>query len=83
MVKNLNKFPEPMDRFPRMLVCSIADSNSSNYDPGLTLTYFTAKSIFCNLGFSMGKRENNGFSETIAACELEVGRCRQLIDLMN
>ena len=24
-----------------------------------------------------------GFSETIAACDLKVGRCRQLVDLMK
>ena len=32
----------------------------------------------------MGKSENSGFfSETIAACDLEVGRCRQLIEIMK
>ena len=31
-----------------------------NGDLGLTLTYFTARS-FANLGFSIGKSENNGF----------------------
>ena len=29
----------------------------------------------------MGKSEKVDFSETIAACELKVGRCRQLIEL--
>ena len=32
-----------------------------NDDPGLTLTYFTGKVKFCNLGFSIGKSENSGF----------------------
>ena len=32
----------------------------------------------------MGKSESSGFfSETIAACDLNVGRCRQLIEIMN
>ena len=32
----------------------------------------------------MGKNENSGFfSETIAACDLKVGRCRQLIEFMK
>ena len=31
----------------------------------------------------MGKSENSGFSETIAACDLKVGRCRQLIEVMK
>ena len=31
----------------------------------------------------MGKSETVDFSETIAACDLNVGRCRQLIEIMN
>ena len=31
----------------------------------------------------MGKGENGDFSETIAASDLKVGRCRQLIEFMN
>ena len=31
----------------------------------------------------MGKRENIEFSGTIAACDLKVGRCRQLIEIMK
>ena len=31
----------------------------------------------------MGKSENSGFSVTIAACDLKVGRCRQLIEFMK
>ena len=38
---------------------------------------------FGNLGFPMGKRENSGFSETIAASDLKAGRCRQLIKFMK
>ena len=35
------------------------------------------------LGFSMGKSKTMDFSETIAACDLKVGRCRQLIEIMK
>ena len=56
---------------------------SINDDPGVTLTYFMARSNLENLGFSIGKGENSGFSETIAACDLKVGRYRQLIDFMK
>ena len=32
----------------------------------------------------MGKSENSGFfSEMIAACDLKVGRCRPLIEIMK
>ena len=32
----------------------------------------------------MGKSENSGFfSETIGACDLQVSRCRQLIEIMK
>ena len=30
----------------------------------------------------MGKSETVDFSETIAACDLKVGRCRQVIEFM-
>ena len=46
----------------------------SNDDPGLTLTYFTARSNFW---------KKVDFSETIAACDLKVGGCRQLIEFMK
>ena len=54
----------------------------SNYDPGVTLTNFTARSIL-ETGFSIGKSENSRFSETIEACDLKVGRYRQLIDFIK
>ena len=31
----------------------------------------------------MGKSDNMDFSETIAACDLKVDRCRQLIEFMK
>ena len=30
----------------------------------------------------MGQLEHSGFSETVAACDLKVGRCGQLIEIM-
>ena len=31
----------------------------------------------------MGKMKTVDFSETIAACDLKAGRCRELIEIMN
>ena len=47
------------------------------------LHLFYGKVKFGNLGFSMGKSENSGFSESIAASGLKVGRCRKLIEVMK
>ena len=47
------------------------------------LYLFYGKVKFGNLGFSIGKSENSGFSETIAASDLKVGRCRQVIEVMK
>ena len=44
---------------------------------------FYGKVKFCHLGFSIGKSETVGFSKTIAACNLKIGSCRQLIKLMT
>ena len=42
---------------------------------------FYGKVKFGNLGFSMGKNvKTEDFSETIAASDLKVGRCRQFIE---
>ena len=48
----------------------------SNCDPGLTFTYFSARSNFVT-GFSVEKSEKVEFSETVAACDLN------LIELMK
>ena len=55
----------------------------SNNDPGVTLTYFTARSNLVTLAFLWEKVKTVDFSETIAACDLKVGRCRQLIEIMK
>ena len=48
----------------------------SNNDPGLTLTYFSARSYFCNLGFYIEKCESDHMVmdslDIIAACDLEI-----------
>ena len=43
----------------------------SNYDPGFDLDLFYGKVKFCNLGFYMGKCDNDGI--IIASCDLEFG----------
>ena len=45
------------------------------------LDLYYGKVKFGNLDFSMGKCENSGFLESIAASDLKVGRCRQLIEV--
>ena len=55
----------------------------SNDDPQVTLTYFTARSNLVTLVFLWGKVKTVDFSETIAACDLKIGRCRQLIEIMK
>ena len=55
----------------------------SNDDPRVTLTYFTARSNLFTLAFLWEKVKTVDFSETIAACDLKVGRCIQLIEIMK
>ena len=89
MVKNLQKSsPEPAGQFPQNMVCSSGDSSSSyfvhsNDEPGVTLTYFTARSNLATYVFLKEKVKTVDFSETIPACDLKVGRCRQLIEFMK
>ena len=60
-----------------------AHHSFSNDDPGVTLTYFTARSNFVTKVFLWEKVKTVDFSETIAASDLKVGRCRQLIEFMK
>ena len=55
----------------------------SNDDPGVTMTYFMARSNLVTWVFLFEKVKSVDFSETIAASELKVGRCRQLIEFMK
>ena len=55
----------------------------SNDDPRVTLTYFTARSNLVTYAFLWEKVKTVDFSETIPACDLKVGRCRQLIETIK
>ena len=48
----------------------------SNDDPGLTLTYFAARSNLVPYAFVWGKGKTMDFSETIVVYDVKVGRCR-------
>ena len=45
-----------------------------NNNPGLTLTYLTARSNLVTWAFLWEKVKTVNFSETIEACDLNVGR---------
>ena len=47
------------------------------------MAYFTARSNFVTEPFLLKKIKTVDFSEPIAACDLKVGRCRQLIKFMK
>ena len=47
----------------------------SNDDPGLTLTYFTARSNLVPYAFVWKKGKTMGISETILVYDVKVGRC--------
>ena len=47
------------------------------------LDLFYGKVKFGNLGFLWEKVKTVDFSETIAASDLKVGRCRQLIEFLK
>ena len=49
----------------------------------MTLTYFMARSNLVTYAFLWEKVKTVDFSEIIAACDLKVGRCRQLIEIMK
>ena len=47
----------------------------SNDDPGLTVTYFTARSNLVPYAFVWEKGKPCDFSETVVVCDIKVGRC--------
>ena len=55
----------------------------SNDDPGLTLTYFTARSNLVPYAFVWEKGKIMDFSETIVVYDIKVGRFSQLNKYMN
>ena len=52
-------------------------------DPGLTVTYFTARSNLLPHAFVLKKVKQWIFSETIVVNDIKVGRCSQLNEYMN
>ena len=55
----------------------------SNDDPELTLTYFTVRSNLIPYAFVWEKGKIVDFSETIAVCDIKVGRFSLLNEYMN
>ena len=55
----------------------------SNDEPGVTLTYLTARSNLVTKAFLWEKVKTVDFSETIAASDLKVGMSRQLIEYIK
>ena len=55
----------------------------SNDDPGLTLTYFTARSNLVPYAFVWEKVKTMDFSDTIVVYDVKVGRCSQLDEYMK
>ena len=55
----------------------------SNDDPGLTLTYFTARSNLVSYAFVWQKGKIMDFSETVVVYDIKVGRFSQLNGYMN
>ena len=55
----------------------------SNDDPGLTLTYFTARSNLVHYAFVWEQGTTIYFSETVVVYDDKVGRCSQLNEYMS
>ena len=55
----------------------------SNDDPGLSLTYFMARSILVPYAFVWEKVKTMDFLETIIIYDVKIGRCSQLNEYMK
>ena len=55
----------------------------SNDDPGLTWTYFTARSNLVPYASVWEKVKTMDFSETIVVFDVKVGKCSKLNEYMN
>ena len=55
----------------------------SNDDPGVTLTYLTARSNLVTTAFLWEKEKTVDFSEIIAASDLKVSRSSHLIEYLK
>ena len=68
-----------------MFACSIGYSSTTkllNYDPGLTLIFFTARSNLVSYAFVLEKVKMD-FSEIIVVYDIKVGRCSQQNEYMK
>ena len=90
MVKSLQKSSssEPMDDFHKTRYVAFgtpAHHSLFKWWPWVNLDLLYSKVKFGNLGFFLGKIKTMDFLETVEACDLKVGRCRQLhvIELMK
>ena len=57
--------------------------NCSNDNPGLTLTYFTARSNLVPYAFVWKKSKTMDISETVVVYDIKVGRCSYLNEYMH
>ena len=67
-----------------IFICYVASGTPAHHSlfklwAWVDLDLFYGKNKFGNLGFSIEKLNTVDFSETIEACDLKVGRCRQLL----
>ena len=60
-----------------------AHHSFSNNDPGVTLTYFTARANLVTKAFLWEKVKTVDFSEIIAASDLKYSRSSHLIEYMK
>ena len=80
MIKTLKKFFSGTER-PMILNVGIQHrvleyyQVCSNDDPGLTLTYFTARSNLVPYAFVWEKGKTMDFSKVIVVYDIKVGRC--------
>ena len=86
--KNLIKSSslEPKGRWPWKLVCSIRYSSTIKFiydEPGMSLTYFTARSYLVPYAFVWIKGKTVDFSETVVVYDIKVGRCGPLKEYME
>ena len=89
--KNLNKSStlEPKGWWPWKLICSTEYSSTTKFvqvmtnDPGMTLTYFTARSNLVSYAFAWEKGKPMFFSEPIVVYDVKVGRYSQLNENMK
>ena len=73
--KNLKKSSSPEPKWPRNLVCSIRCSSATKFLQMMILSWhwpILRQGQIWSLMLLLGKRKNNGFSETIVFCDLKL-----------